>query len=205
MTAAEYLAGPCTASSLPWWKTESVPIPEHMSVVRDDLFSPERFSGRDDPYFRVIHHLDRIAEPGLPAGFRPDTASMDEFADHIRGCYPDMEMSGPELQGYMNHPVYVPSLWIAVREQKSGTIAASGIAEYDRRIGEGILEWIQVSPTYRRKGLGRFVVCELLRRLQGEGASFATVSGRMRNPDRPLLLYRSCGFADPVIWHVITR
>ena len=45
MTAAEYLAGPCMASSLPWWKTESVPIPEHMSVVRDDLFFPDRFPG----------------------------------------------------------------------------------------------------------------------------------------------------------------
>ncbi len=205
MTAAEYLAGPCMASSLPWWKTESVPIPDHMSVVRDDLFFPDRFPGRDDPYFRTIHYLDRIADPGIPAGFRQDTASVNEFADHIRGCYPDMEMTGPELQGYMNHPVYVPNLWIAVREQESGTVAASGIAEYDRRIGEGILEWIQVSPMYRRKGLGRFVVCELLRRLQGEGASFATVSGRMRNPDRPLSLYLSCGFTDPVIWHVVTR
>ena len=105
MTAAEYLAGPCMASSLPWWKTESVPIPEHMSVVRDDLFFPDRFPGRDDPYFRTIHHLNRIAEPGLPDGFRLEPASVDEFADHIRGCYPDMEMSGPELQGYMNHPV----------------------------------------------------------------------------------------------------
>ena len=75
----------------------------------------------------------------------------------------------------------------------------------DRRIGEGILEWVQVSPTYRRKGLGRFVVCELLRRLRNEGASFATVSGRTQNKDRPLLLYLSCGFTDPVIWHVITK
>lgn len=205
MTAAEYLAGPCTASSLPWWKTESIVVPEQLSVVRDDLFSPERFSGRDDPYFRAIHCLDRIADPGLPAGFWLDTASVDEYADHIRGCYRDTGMTVEELRSYMNHPVYVPRLWIAVREPENGTIAASGIAEYDRRIGEGILEWIQVSPTYRRKGLGRFVVCELLRRLKSGGASFATVSGRMQNPDRPLRLYLSCGFADPVIWHVITK
>ena len=28
---------------------------------------------------------------------------------------------------------------------------ATGIAELDTRIGEGILEWIQVSPKYRRR------------------------------------------------------
>ncbi len=52
--------------------------------------------------------------------------------------------------------------------------AATGIAEFDVRIGEGILEWIQVSPEYRNRGLGAFVVNELLYRMQGK-AGFVTV------------------------------
>jgi hypothetical protein len=48
-----------------------------------------------------------------------------------------------------------------------------------------------------------FIVCELLRRMQGK-AAFATVSGRINNPARPMALYHACGFTDPVIWHVIT-
>ena len=32
------------------------------------------------------------------------------------------------------------------------------LPELDREIGEGILEWIQVSGDYRRRGLGSYLV-----------------------------------------------
>lgn len=107
-------------------------------------------------------------------------------------------MTAEELKAYTQRAVYDASLWLAVRETQSGRIVASGIGETDKRIGEGILDWIQVSPDSKRKGLGRFVVCELLRRLAGR-ADFVTFSGRLNNPDNPLALYRSCGFENPVI------
>ena len=88
-------------------------------------------------------------------------------------------------------------------EADNGRIVATGIGELDKRIGEGVLEWIQVSSGYRRKGLGRFLVCELLCRMQ-ERAAFVTVSGRMKNASKPDALYQACGFTDPVIWHVLS-
>ncbi len=100
--------------------------------------------------------------------------------------------------------MFSPDLWLAVQEDKSGVIVASGIAELDVQMGEGALEWIQVSPGYRRQGLGRYVVCELLKRMQGK-AAFATVSGKLNHPDRPEALYRACGFAGSDVWHVLTR
>lgn len=205
MTEAEYLSNPCAASSLPWWKTETITIPEHMSIIRDDLFSSVQLRGNDDPYFKTIHNLGRITDCCLPVEFTISAASVNEYSDHICECYRDTGITSNELQSYMKHPVYDPDLWIAIREPSNHMIVASGIAEYDQRIGEGILEWIQVSPMYRRNGIGRFVVCELLRRMKTKGASFVTVSGRMQNPEQPLLLYASCGFVDPVIWHIITR
>lgn len=42
---------------------------------------------------------------------------------------------------------------------------ASGIAEYDENTKEGIIEWVQVLPEYRRQGYGRMIVEELLHRL----------------------------------------
>ena len=71
---------------------------------------------------------------------------------------------------------------------------ATGIAELDREIGEGVLEWIQVSKDYRRRGLGSYLVLELLWRMR-KAARFVTVSGECENADNPEGLYRKCGFA----------
>ena len=86
----------------------------------------------------------------------------------------------------------------------NGRVVASGIAEVDPGIREGTLEWIQVSPDYRRKGLGRYIVNGLLQRLYGK-ADFVTVSGKLNNPGNPLALYCSCGFTDCVVWHIVRK
>lgn len=95
-------------------------------------------------------------------------------------------------------------LWIAVKDNLTEKTVATGIAELDTRIGEGILEWIQVSPKYRRMGLGAFVVNELLNRMKGK-ADFVTVSGEVKNRTNPLALYERCGFSEKVIWHILTK
>ena len=113
-------------------------------------------------------------------------------------------MTPEELEARKKLPVYDPVLWIAVRDRETGQIAATGIAELDARIGEGILEWIQVSPEYRRRGLGQYIVKELLYRIKDK-ARFVTVSGKANNPDNPYALYCACGFGNPVIWHVVRK
>jgi GNAT superfamily N-acetyltransferase len=64
-----------------------------------------------------------------------------------------------------------------------------------------MLEWIQVSLKYRRKGLGAFLVRELLWRMKGK-TDFVTVSGKVDDPNRPEQLYRSCGFTGNDIWYI---
>lgn len=145
-----------------------------------------------------------LTEPVLPAEYELTSANADELASHVQACYDSEGVTCAELHTYTQRPVYDAELWIAVRERKTGRIAASGIGELDGRIGEGVLEWIQTSPVHRRKGLGKFVVCELLRRLSKK-ADFVTVSGRMNNPHEPYALYRACGFSHPVIWHVVRQ
>ena len=202
MNAEQYKNNPCRASSLPYWKTERFAIPGHVSVIRDDLFCGAVTSGKDEPYFKVIHHLETTPEARLPEGFEVCTCGIGDYAAHINTCYETEGIRPDELEEYLQHPVYYPLLWIAVHEKSSQRLAATGIAELDRWIGEGILEWIQVSPEYRRQGLGRFIVCQLLRRMAGR-AGFVTVSGKLDSDSDPLALYTSCGFTDPVIWHVI--
>lgn len=200
----EYLKDPCGASSLPFWKTEQFDVPDNISVIRDDSFDKDVSPGADARYFRLIHRLRTVLAPELPDGYVLTEAGPEELARHISGCYTGERVSARELEEYTGQEVYDADLWIAVREQLTGRIVASGIGEYDARIGEGILDWIQVSPGYRRRGLGRIIVCELLRRLCGK-ADFVTVSGRTDNARGPFALYMACGFEHPVIWHVVAK
>ena len=202
MDAKDYRANPCRASSLPFWKTEQVTVPENITILREDQFDASESGGTDEPYFRLIHRLEGIERPTLPEPFRIVPCDTEGFARHIRECYREECITVDELRAYSRRPVYDPDLWIMVTDTTNGRMAASGIADADTRIGEGILEWIQVSPDYRRRGLGQYIVRELLYRMKGK-VDFATVSGRVNNPDNPFALYRSCGFTDPVIWHIL--
>lgn len=91
-----------------------------------------------------------------------------------------------------------------VKRKKSDTVAAGGIADYDRETKELILEWIQVLPHYRRKGYGQLTVNSLLLKMQ-DIAEFATVSGKVNNPANPQELYRKCGFTGNDVWHILTQ
>jgi GNAT superfamily N-acetyltransferase len=203
MEAEAYKKDPCRASSLPYWKIAQTVIPPHLRIIRDDEMTEAVDAGTDDPYFKMIHCLNTVSDAALIDGFVLASADPEELAAHIRECYAAERITADALRAYTHTPVYSADLWIAVRDRATGRIAASGIGALDTRIGEGVLDWIQVSPAYRRKGLGAFIVCELLRRMRGK-AAFVTVSGRINNPTGPMALYQACGFTDPVIWHVLS-
>lgn len=212
---ADYLKNPCGESSIPYWKTKSVSVPEGMKILHETEFQAAEFPGTDfheteateyvdELYFRLRHDLKNVAQALLPRGYSLCNAVLSDFAGHINRCYDGICISEAELQNYLNRPTYASSLWLAVRDNKTGDIAATGIAELDREIGEGILEWIQVSEDHRRFGLGSYLVCELLWRMK-DIARFATVSGQCNNPANPEGLYRKCGFAGNDVWHILRR
>ena len=206
MDASTYLSDPCGASSLPYWKTNSIPVPDDLLILRDDdpRLSAALRQYEDTPYFKLIHLLIHIDRPALPDGFRFIRPSVEEVSDHIASCYDKERLTHTELESYRLHPTYSPDLWVAIICEKTGEILASGIAELDTDIGEGILEWIQVSRAYRRAGWGRRIVSELLFRMQGR-ADFATVCGKQNDPSNPRALYENCGFGGGVVWYVINR
>ena len=105
---------------------------------------------------------------------------------------------------YTTRKVFDPSLWIAVKENSTGKIVATGIGELDDECGEGILEWIQVSEQHRRLGLGSYIVYSLLQNMTKK-ARFATVSGKCDDPTHPETLYRKCGFIGDDTWHILRR
>ncbi len=199
-----YLSDPCGASSLPFWKTNSISVPPNLLILREDdpRLGELRDVGTDTPYFKLIHPMERVDRSALPKGFRfvlPDEGALSE---HIVACYRSERASAGELAACRLRPTFSSDLWLGIVDGMTDEIVASGIAELDTDIREGILEWVQVSPAYRRQGFGRAIVCELLTRLQGR-ADFVTVSGKENDPLRPRALYERCGFGGGVVWHIL--
>lgn len=205
ITEEQYLKDPCGSASIPYWKAKSVSLPEGMLILHDrDFDEAEYRQYHDEAYFRLYHDLRDLSAPTPPKGYSLCDASLGDYAAHIDGCYDDIGISESELRQYTTRPVYRADLWIAVKDDSTGAIVATGIAELDSEIGEGILEWIQVSEEYRGHGLGRYVVSELLWRMR-DSARFATVSGQEENQTDPERLYRRCGFTGTDIWHIMRK
>ena len=201
----DYLADPCKAASVPYWKAKSIAVPDSMKILHRDAYNKTEYRQyTDEPYFRLRHSLQDLSEPVLPQGYSLCKAALPDLAAHINSCYDGIGVTEAELQSYIARPVYYAALWLAVKDDHTGDIVATGIAELDREISEGILEWVQVSEDHRRCGLGHFLVSELLWRMKGT-ASFATVSGRCNNPTNPEELYRKCGFTGNDVWHILRK
>jgi GNAT superfamily N-acetyltransferase len=153
-------------------------------------------------YFRLSHQGAILAsEPPSGFGFEPvrPVADIDALVQLISTCYPSMYITRAVVRGWLQHPVYDPSMWLWVVHLKTGDKAGLGIAERDRQVPEASLEWIQVHPAYRKRGVGRAVVTELVRRA-ADHVSIITVSGEFENAHQPALLYRRCGFGGEDIW-----
>lgn len=205
ITKEQYLADPCKAASIPYWKARSITVPDGMKILHQDEYDSADYPNYiDEPYFRLRHNLRGLSKPVLTQGYSLCSVPLSEYAVHISSCYDSIGITEEELNHYLLRPVYDAALWLAVKDDQTGKLVASGIAELDREIGEGILEWIQVSGSYRRKGLGSFIVSELLWRMKDK-ADFITVSGQRSNPTNPESLYRKCGFIGNNVWHILKK
>ena len=89
-------------------------------------------------------------------------------------------------------PTYRPKLdLIAVASDGSGASACT--CWYDEATRCGEFEAVGTAQAHRRKGIGRAVITEGLRRLHGLGATTAVVFTQNTN-DAAIALYESCGF-----------
>ena len=207
VSAKAYLNNPCATYSIPYWKHKRIQIPENMKIVHDRKFEDGLLlEYNDEKYFRLLHDLKHI-EMVVSDAFEIKTASIEDHPlvqELINRSYDDVSVSYEQLLGYIESTVYDENLWIIVYEKSTKKPVACGIAELDKEIREGVLEWIQVLPAYRGKKIGQLLVNELLTRLQGK-ADFVTVSGKVDNATKPEMLYRKCGFKGDDIWHILTK
>ena len=160
------------------------------------------------PYFRILHDNKNIEDVNIPKGFyirEVDLSTETQLvSDLICSCYEDIKPSPAEVLKWTSHPVFQRDLWIWIIDEVTEKPAALGIAELDKDIKEGSLEWIQVLPDYQGKRLGKVLVNELLTRLKPH-VDFTTVSGEVDNITNPERLYRGCGFYGDDIWYLLRK
>lgn len=179
-------------------------------IIHNDYYEQLDTDGYNlvKPYFRIKHDNNNILSYSLPEDFyirQPNAKEeANEISDFIGRCYKDLHPSPETVKSWTTHRVFENSLWIWIMDKHKKIPAALGIAEFDSSVPEGSLEWIQVLPEYRGRGLGKVLVFELLNRLKGR-AVFTTVSGEVDNETNPERLYRSCGFYGDDIWWLLRR
>lgn len=202
----EYVNDPCGTSSIPYWKSKGLIVPENMKIIHNRDYFDGMFSDYNhEAYFRLSHNLKNIGQVNLSdVEMVSGVSDIDVFVRLINASYSDLSVTKKQMEGYRKTPVYCSDLWILLKEKNSDIVVAGGIADYDRETNELILEWIQVLPRYRKKGYGQLVVKCLLLKMQ-DVADFATVSGKVNNPTNPQGLYRKCGFTGNDVWHILTH
>ena len=202
-----YKENPCGILSIPYWKNKHICIPENMCIVHNTCYVKEKYQDyHDEPYFRLYHALVDVQNIKVD-DISIVTAKYDDiplFVDVINQSYIDLSITLDQLNSYTRTEVFCPGLWIYAVDNATSCIVGCGIADFDKEIHEGILEWIQVIPAYRGKGIGQLIVNELLKRMTGI-ADFVTVSGKVNNPTSPEVLYRKCGFVGNDVWHILTK
>ena len=201
MDIEEYLQNPCGTLSIPYWKAKTLTLPDSIRMIHCRDWNGQYSDYQR--YFRVKHSLKDLA----PIDFDYDTISIDsqakQLSEMINASYEheNIAVSEKDILQWKNHETFREDLCISINAE-DGMMAASGIAEYDETCREGVIEWVQVLPEYRNKGLGKKIVTVLLSRLKNIGAEFVTVSGNVDNSSKPLELYQMCGFTGDDIWYI---
>lgn len=201
ITEAEYRLDPCGTLSIPLWKWNRMTIPENMRILHEKDYGVCP-GWQEKRYFRLYHDLRNIQDVFV-SELEIRTVQEQDFEavlEIIRESYPGIQVDREWLSKLTLTPAYAPELWLI--GYVNGSSAGCLIADYDPQVREGILEWVQVLPGFRRRGVGKALVCEALRRMQG---NFATVSGAVESETSPEALYRSCGFAGNDVWYILRK
>lgn len=184
-----------------------ITIPANMKIINNKDFQNIEISNyKDTQYFRLIHKLKNVGLSLLPDGYHFSIVDVTKeliiVQNIINNSYEDIRVTIKEIESWLLEPVFDNSLWIFIIDNFTNEPIGLGIADLDCELKEGILEWIQLLPKYRGKGLAYALVSELLLKLKPK-ANFVTVSGKLDNILNPEKLYRKCGFEGDDVWHIL--
>lgn len=149
----------------------------------------------------LVHPLDDAPPPStadlrVPPGFvvRPFQGDQDTAARAAahRAAFRSQGMTPEAYRRFQQAPGYSPARDL-MAVTPDGTVAAYAMTWLDPENRTGALEPVGTHPDFQRRGLGRAVILEGLRRLRADGAESATVYVEDDN-HAARALYESVGF-----------
>lgn len=155
------------------------------------------FSRSPNPSFEMLlHSLKDVPRAGTPdeRSLRP-VGGEDEWERRVnlhREVWNSSRVTLAAYERLRETPGYDPNLDLVALEP-GGAFAAYCICWFDPRSRVGLFEPVGTHPAHQRKGLGRAVVAEGLRRLRNLGATSALVMCVHGN-EAAFRLYESAGF-----------
>ena len=158
-----------------------------------------KLEDKRDVYF--TRSLSRpLPESPLPNGFHirasrgtEEDARLRAVASHAAfGSNKPFEEYWPRTWKFVQSPVYVPEHELFVMSP-DGQVAAYCIVWTDELTKVGHFEPVGTHPDFQRKGLGKSLLLEAMRRLKSEGMTEADVCTNHNN-EAAIGLYESVGF-----------
>lgn len=192
-------------SNLPWELNSN----DFKLIILNSKYIPETLQlANCKKYFKMVYRFEDIPSNHLSKDIRivdvDCTRELTEVMSFINRCYDDINVTQEEVRSWTSRKVFDSSLWIWLIDITTGRKVGLGIAELDRTLFEGALEWIQIHPDFQSKGYGKIVVTELQHRLNNK-AEFITVSGEENPYENAKKLYQRCGFYGDSIWTIAKR
>lgn len=196
-----YLKNPCKTLSIPYWKHLMMGKHHGIDIYHFEDQVDLSIYKRVDKFFRMIHQLDKRYEKSSKVLEIDIEKDIEVIVKHINQCYhhENIKVSVKDIERWKSTSVFYPKAWIKIEENQK--IIASGIADFDEDLKEGVIEWIQVEPEYQGLGYGREILESLIAILQ-EKADFITVSGHLENKKNPKALYEKLGFRGNDVWQI---
>ena len=209
ITKEQYINDPCGVCSTAFWKNSFFIKPDEVKIIHENEL-PLLKSNADNitRYFRLKHNMKNIDAGDLSERFYFQTVQIatqiTTISEVINQCYENIKVTPEQVYEWTEYSVFDNELWVFIYQEDTESPVALGIADFDKEINEGSLEWIQVIPEKRGLGLGKAIVTELLFRLKRK-ADFVTVSGLSKDNSNPETMYRKCGFTGDDIWCVVSQ
>jgi len=177
------------------------------AIVHQDYLEPDvvaGFVGRQ-ARFRLLHTAE--VAPALPDGLSwadADPAQAEAIAAFIARCDPTFQPTAETVRTWAGESACAPDLWLWAQDAQGEPVGLA-YAERDAALPEAALEGAYVRPDWRKRGLGRALVGEVVRRAKASGTALVTVAGAVEDRDNPGAFFRRCGFSGRDVWWYLSR